>query len=95
MTNHKIPFIMHLKGGEKMNPKKLYMLFCIGLLLTALTIRIALSESNVISIFLLLFFINALISLYVLYSLYEMYFLHEKQGSKLTMSKDKLNIHWD
>ena len=78
-----------------MNPKKKYAIFCIGLIICALIIKIILPNSILTSIFLVLFLIHALISLYVIYSLYEMYFLHEKQGSKLTLSKDKLNIHWD
>ncbi len=86
---------MPLKGGEKMNPKKTYTFLCFGLIILALIIKITLSSSSLISIFLVLFFIHALISFYVLYLLYEMYFLHEKQGSKLTLSKEKLNIHWD
>jgi len=86
---------MPLKGGEKMNPKKMYIGFCLGLISLAVLLKLVLSEPNLINLFLLLFFLHTLISLYVIYSLYEMYFLHEKQGSKLTLSKDKLNIHWD
>lgn len=78
-----------------MNPRKVYMLFCLGLLILAILFKCIMPTSYLIGIFLFLFFVHALISLYVVYSLYEMYFLHEKQGSKLTLSKDKLNIHWD
>ena len=33
-------------------------------------------------------------SLYICYSLYEMFILHEKQGSKLTLSKEKFHSDW-
>ena len=78
-----------------MNPRKVYAIICIGLIILATFLRLILPSSFLMSIFLVLLFVHALISLYVAYSFYEMYVLHEKQGSKLTLSKDKLNIHWD
>ena len=40
--------------------------------------------------FIISFVIHLVISLYVLYSIFEINVLHEKQGSKLTLSKGKL-----
>lgn len=86
---------MHLKGGEKMTPHKIYLYCCLGIILIGLIIKLLLPFNYILGIFGFLFTINSLISLYVLYSLYEMNVLHEKQGSKLSLSKDKLNIKWD
>lgn len=43
-----------------------------------------------IQIFFVFFVIHVIISLYVLYSIFEIYILHEKQGSKLSLSKEKI-----
>ena len=49
-----------------------------------------LSYSFRIQFFLISFVIHLVISLYVLYSIFEINVLHEKQGSKLSVSKGKL-----
>ena len=48
------------------------------------------SHTVKIQIFFISFVIHLVISLYVLYSIFEINILHEKQGSKLTLSKGKL-----
>ena len=53
-------------------------------------LKVLLSNSTVTQIFLISFVVHLVISLYVIYSLFEINILHEKQGSKLSLSKGKL-----
>ena len=83
---------MASKGGEKMKVSKQYVIALTITTLLTITIKSLLSFEALVNLFLLFFLINLLIALYALYTLYEMNFLHEKQVSKLVMSKNKLNI---
>lgn len=80
---------MH-KGGDKLNVlhKNLFLIsiFFISLFF----LKILLPYNITIQIFFISFVIHSVISLYVLYSIFEINVLHEKQGSKLTLSKGKL-----
>lgn len=78
-----------------MKVPKIYFASITILLATSVILKLFANEIYLTSLFILLFMIHVTVTLYVIYSAYEMYFLHEKQGSKLVMSKDKLNINWN
>jgi len=79
-----------LKGGDKLNVihKNLFLISIIFTVL--LLLKTLLSNEIIIQIFLISFIIHLVISLYVIYSIFEINVLHEKQGSKLSLSKGKL-----
>ena len=79
-----------LKGGDKLNvSQKTFILVSIYFLILFF-FKFLLSDSTIIQIFLISFVVHLVISLYVIYSLFEINILHEKQGSKLSLSKGKL-----
>ncbi len=67
----------------------------IGLLISVLlplVLSTLLSTSVLTQLFVFLLGIHTLTCIYFVYTAYELNFLHEKQGSKLTLSKEKLDI---
>ena len=70
-------------------------LFLIVLLLVlSFVVQSVLPISTLTKIFFYSLVIHIVISLYMIYSLFEMTILHEKQGSKLTLSKGKITSDW-
>lgn len=69
-------------------------IFVLAFLLSViLLIKVIVNTDTLIHIFLVSFIIHTLIALYFVYTNYEMNFLHEKQGSKLILSTNKLNTN--
>lgn len=79
-----------LKGGDKLNilHKNLFLISIF--LISLFFLKILLPYTIIIQIFFISFATHLVISLYVLYSIFEINVLHERQGSKLTLSKGKL-----
>ena len=61
-----------------------------ALILASVLLGILLPKNILLYLFIFSTIIHVLVSLYFVYSEYELNFLHERQGSKLTLSKDKL-----
>ena len=81
---------MRLEGGDKLNVTHKNLFLISIYFISLFFIKFLLSYSFRIQIFLISFVIHLVISLYVLYSIFEINILHEKQGSKLSLSKGKL-----
>lgn len=77
-----------------MNVSRFYLLFVSGLLAISLIINFTFSQQIIINMFFYSFLLYLVISFYVVYSLFEINILQEKQGSKLLLSKSKLNSDW-
>ena len=79
-----------LKGGDKLNVLHKYLFLILILFISLFFLSIFLPYTIKLQIFFISFIIHLVISLYVLYSIFEINILHEKQGSKLSLSKGKL-----
>ena len=71
-----------------------YLFISIFLVFLSIVLKFLLSNSNLISFFFYSLFFHGIIALYICYSLFEIFVLHEKQGSKLTLSKEKFHSDW-
>ena len=83
-------FYNHHKGGDKLNVSRKSLILYLGYFLILLISKFLLSNTLRIQIFFISVVIHLVISFYVVYSFFEIYILHEKQGSKLSLSKGKL-----
>lgn len=79
-----------LKGGDKLNVFHKYLFLISIYFVILLLLNNFLNYSIIVQIFLISFLSHMVISLYVIYSIFEIKILHEKQGSKLSLSKGKL-----
>ena len=79
-----------LKGGDKLNATHKYLCFISIFFVFLFFLKSLLSDYTIIQIFFISFIFHLVVSLYVLYSFFEINILHEKQGSKLSLSKGKL-----
>lgn len=83
-------FYNQLKGGDKLNVSQKSLILYLGYFVILLLSKFLLSNTIRTQIFFISFIIHLVISFYVVYSFFEIYILHEKQGSKLSLSKGKL-----
>ena len=79
-----------LKGGDKLNAFHKYLFLISIYFVILLLLDSLLNYSIMVKIFFISFLSHTVISLYVIYSIFEIKVLHEKQGSKLSLSKGKL-----
>ena len=77
-----------------MSITKAYLLISIVLFSVTVAIRLLLSSLNQTTIFIYSLFFHLIVALYIGYSMYEIFILHEKQGSKLTLSKKRFHSDW-
>lgn len=85
---------MSSKGGDKMKLSRYYLFLILVLSITSIILNSVLNTPTLLKIFFYSLLIHTVIALYTVYSLFEMRILHEKQGSKLTLSKGKITADW-
>lgn len=85
---------MQLKGGDEMKIHQYYLCLFLVLPLISIVLNSVLSIPLLIKIFFYSLLAHALGMFYILYSVFEIRILHEKQGSKLTLSKGKITSDW-
>lgn len=80
------------KGGDKnLNAKTFHLCLFFILLFFSILFLFVFEISTLKNIFLYSVLFHTLISICIIYSLFEVTILHEKQGSKLNLSKGKLS----
>lgn len=84
---------MHLKVVIKLKASKFHLCLILILAFFSVLFLIFFETSTIKNIFLYSVLFHSLFSVCVVYSFFEISLLHEKQGSKLNLSKDKLSIH--
>jgi hypothetical protein len=77
-----------------MKSTQFYLLSFLTLSIISLILNRFFSLSSIASVFFYSFIFHVLVSLYAICSLYEISVLHEKQGSKLILSKNKITSEW-
>ena len=81
-----------LKGGDKnLKATRFHLCVILVLLFFSIIFNFVLDISTVMNLFLYISLFQILSSICIVYSLFEVTFLHEKQGSKLNLSKGKLS----
>ena len=73
---------------------KIYLLISIVLIIISIILKFLMIHLNQATIFFYSLFFHLISALYICYSLYEIFVLHEKQGSKLTLSKKRFHSDW-
>lgn len=87
--------IITSKGGDnRLNITRVYLLISVAILIFSIIFKILLLHFNQSTIFFYSLFFHLISALYICYSLFEIFVLHEKQGSKLTLSKEKFHSDW-
>ena len=95
ILDKKIPnAIMQSKGGDKMKLHHYYLFLILVLPIFSIILNSVLTTPTLTKIFFYSLLTHTVISLYTIYSLYEVFVLHEKQGSKLSLSKGKITSDW-
>ena len=84
---------MHLKVVINLKTTKFHLCLILILSFFSVLFLLLLDISTIKNIFLYSVLFHTLISICVVYSFFEISFLHEKQGSKLNLSKEKLSLH--
>ena len=77
-----------------MKVAKIYLLISIVLVIFSIILKFLLLHLNQATIFFYSLFFHLISALYIGYSLFEIFVLHEKQGSKLTLSKERFHSDW-
>ncbi len=85
---------MSSKGGDEMKLSQYYLFLILVLSITSIILNSVLDTPTLFKIFFYSFITHSVIALYTVYSIFEMRILHEKQGSKLTLSKGKITADW-
>lgn len=81
---------MSVKVVITLNLSRYYLcLFSIAILFS-LFLRFLLPFQVILKLFFYAFIIHLIFACYIIYSFFEFYIMKEKQGSKLTLSKDKI-----
>ena len=86
--------IITSKGGDEMKLSQYYLFLILGLPIISFILNSVLTIPTLTTIYFYSLLTHSVIALYTVYSLYEMTVLHEKQGSKLTLSKGKITSDW-
>ncbi len=71
-----------------------YLFLILVLFILSIILNSVLPIPTLTKIFFYSLLVHTVVSLYMLYSLFEIRILHEKQGSKLTLSKGKITSEW-
>lgn len=71
-----------------------YLFLFLVLPILSIILNSVLPTPILIKIFFYSLLVHTVVSLYMVYSLFEVRILHEKQGSKLTLSKGKITTDW-
>lgn len=80
------------KGGDtNLNVTKFHLCLILILLFFSILFNLVFDSLAVMNIFLYSVLFHTLLSICVIYSFFEVSILHEKQGSKLNLSKEKLS----
>lgn len=80
------------KGGDtNLDITKFHLCLILILLFFSVLFNFVFDVSTIMNIFLYSLLFHTLVSICVIYSFFEVSILHEKQGSKLNLSKGKLS----
>lgn len=77
-----------------MKLSRYYLFLILVLPMISIILNSVLTIPTLTKIFFYSLLAHTVIALYTIYSLYEISVLHEKQGSKLTLSKGKITSDW-
>ena len=94
MDKDKTNVIITSKGGDEMKLSQYYLFLILALPTISLILNSVLTISTLKTIYFYSLLAHVVIALYSAYSLFEITVLHEKQGSKLTLSKGKITSDW-
>ena len=90
----KLHVIIASKGGDEMKLSHCYLFLILALPIISFILNSVLTIPTLTTIYFYSLLVHTVIALYTVYSLYEITVLHEKQGSKLTLSKGKITSDW-